>query len=150
MKTSERMSYTQKIRWRERGWWAVLVGLIAYMVVIAELGGGDSRMMTDLAQVFSRTLFISMGWAVYRIVHNRRLLHDRQRLLAQRTEEQDERNQYLHDKSGGVVWDVLFVCLLFTALTLSLFNMPAFYTAFGLLAASLIIKAAAYLYYAHR
>ena len=40
--------------------------------------------------------------------------------------ELDERNQYLHDKSGGIVADILLAILLFVTLTASMFDMAAF------------------------
>ena len=65
----------------------------------------------------------------------------------QMLEETDERNRYLHDKSGGLVLDILLACLLFITLTASLFDMTAFYVSFAILAVALILKAGAYLCY---
>ena len=59
MKTCKHLTYTRKIQWRIRALWLLLTGMLVYMVLIAELGGGDSRMMTPLADKFSRIVFIS-------------------------------------------------------------------------------------------
>lgn len=61
--------------------------------------------------------------------------------------EQDERNQYLHDKSGGAALDILLVLLLFSTVTAALFSMAAFYAVFPLLLAALAIKAGLYALY---
>ena len=143
-----KMSYTDRVTWRTRGLWATLALMLVYMVVIAELGGGDSRMMTPLASVMSRLIFFGgMIWVICRIGHNRRLLKNHSMLRAQRLQELDERNRYLHDKSGGTVMDILLLALLFTTLTTALFNMAAFYTSFAVLVLAAALKAGADLIY---
>ncbi len=149
MKGFDRMSYTDKIKWRIRLLWGVLLLMLVYMVVIGELGGGDSRIMTRLANTASRLIFFGgMAWVIACIVHNRRLLRDRQLLQAQRLKEQDERRQYLHDKSGGAVMDIFLIVLLFATTTTAMFSMPAFYVCYALLWTAIILKGAAYLIYA--
>lgn len=61
--------------------------------------------------------------------------------------ELDERNQYLHDKSGGIVTDILLLFLLFTTTTAGLFNMAAFYTSFAILAVATFLKLTFYWIY---
>ena len=61
--------------------------------------------------------------------------------------EQDERNQYLHDKSGGAALDILLVLLLFSTVTAALFSMAAFSAVFPLLLAALAIKGGLYALY---
>ena len=142
MRNCKRMPYAQIIRWRIRVSYALLVLMLAYMV------GGDSRRMTDLASAVSRLLFFGgFGVVVSRIVHNKRLLRDRARLREQQMREQDERNQYLHDKSGGAALDILLVLLLFATVTAALFSMAAFSAVFPLLLAALAIKAGLYALY---
>lgn len=148
MRNCKRMPYAQIIRWRIRVSYALLVLMLAYMVLVAEMGGGDSRRMTDLASAVSRLLFFGgFGVVVSRIVHNKRLLRDRARLREQQLREQDERNQYLHDKSGGAALDILLVLLLFSTVTAALFNMAAFSAVFPLLLAALAIKGGLYALY---
>lgn len=150
MKTCKSLSYTAQIRWRIRGLWLLLLLMLVYMVVVGELGLGDSRMMTPLAKTASRVLFFGgIGWVVWRLVHNKRLLRDAQLLREQRLREQDERNRYLYDKSGGIVWDVLFVLLWFCTLTLSLIHMPMFYILFALLCCAVALKLGTWLFYRH-
>lgn len=141
-------TYSDKIRWRIRVLWCVLIAMLVYMVVIGETGGGDSRIMTDLANTFSGiTFFGGMIYVTNRIVKNKKLLSNRRLLKEQYKQEEDERNQYLHDKSGGIVMDILLLCLLFVTLTTSLFNMPAFYTSFAILLVAVGLKTIAYIVY---
>ena len=53
-------------------------------------------------------------------------------------------------KSGGIVADILLAILLFVTLTASMFDMAAFYTAFSVLAAAILLKAAAYWFYSRQ
>ena len=145
MKTFKPLSFSDKIRWRNRALGCLLVLMLIYMVIIGEMGLGDSRVMTTLADNVSRIIFFGgMIWVIYKIIRNRKLLKDRQLLKEQMQDEFDERNRYLHDKSGGIVWDVLFVCLLFVTLTTSLVNMPAFYTSLAILTICVILKLVVY------
>jgi len=148
MKKYKQLSFSDKVRWRIRALWLLLMLMLAYMVVIGELHLGDSRIMSSLANDVSRIIFFGgIIWVVYKIVRNKKLLKSPWQLKQQMNEEFDERNRFLHDKSGGIVWDVLFVCMLFITLTTSLTNMPAFYTAYAILCIAIILKAAAYFFY---
>ncbi len=151
MRSFEKLSYTDKIKWRIRILWATLLIMLAYMVIVSELGGGDSRMMTDLAQSVSRIIFFGgIVFVIYRIIHNKKLLKDRFLLKEQMLLELDERNQYLHDKSGGIVVDILLLILLFSTVTAALFNMTAFYLSFLLLLSTVLIKTVTYLVFSRK
>lgn len=146
----KKVTYTNLIRRRIRLLYLLLTAMLVYMVVVTELGGGDSRIMTALARDFSSlTLFGGMAYVISRIVHNKKLLKNRLLLKEQMLTEQDERNQYLHDKSGGIVMDILLVCILFITLTASLFHMGMFYISFAILVLAIALKAGAYYYYSH-
>lgn len=146
----KKVTYTNLIRRRIRLLYLLLTAMLVYMVVVTELGGGDSRIMTALAQDFSSlTLFGGMAYVISRIVHNKKLLKNRLLLKEQMLTEQDERNQYLHDKSGGTVMDILLVCILFITLTASQFHMGMFYISFTILVLAIALKAGAYYYYSH-
>lgn len=70
MKNFKPRTYTQKIQLRIKMSYFLLVLMLIYMVVMGELGG-DSRVMTDLANTISD--FIFLGGIIYtttRIVHN--------------------------------------------------------------------------------
>ncbi len=148
MRNCKAMDYETKIKWRIRILYLLLIAMLVYMVTVVELGGGDSRIMTDLASQFSRIVFFGgMIYVVSRIVHNKKLLGNRLLRKEQMQEETDERNRYLHDKSGGIVLDILLACLLFITLTASLFDMTAFYMSLAILAIAVVLKAGAYLCY---
>ena len=108
-------------------------------------------MMTDLAQSVSRIIFFGgIVFVIYRIIHNKKLLKDRFLLKEQMLLELDERNQYLHDKSGGIVVDILLLILLFSTVTAALFNMTAFYLSFLLLLSTVLIKTVTYLVFSRK
>ena len=145
MRRSRRMTYTEKVQRRIRLLYALLVGMLAYMVMVVELGGGDSREMSEFAQSLSRIIYI-----ISRIIYYKRLLKNRLLLKEKRQKEQDERNQYLHDKSGGWAMDVLLFCLLVITWTTALFNREAFYTSVVILAAASALKFGSYWYASHK
>ena len=148
MKNYKTQNYSEKIRWRMRISWMILILMIIYMIVVAELGGGDSRIVTDLADMVGDIIFFGgIIYVISRIIHNRKLLKNRMLLKEQHLSEQDERNQYLHDKSGGTVMDILMLILLLVTVTASLFNMAAFYTALTILIAAVLLKTGSYLFY---
>ncbi len=148
MKTYKSLSFSAKIRWRNRFLMLLLLFMLAYMILIGELDFGDSRIMSDLAFTVSRIIFFGgMIWVLCKIAKNKKLLRNRLLLQEKLKEEYDEHTQYLYDKSGGIVWDLMLACLLFTTLTTALINMPAFYTALSLLLAAVLFKLTAYLFY---
>ena len=133
--------YSEIIKWRIRGGWFLLILIIAYCIVITELGGGDSRIMTPLAETVSDLIiFGSMIYIGCRIYHNKKLLKYRLKMKESFLTERDERNRYLHDKSGGVVVDLLLIILLFVTTTTALFDMSAFYTSYAILLAAIVLK----------
>lgn len=150
MKKYDKLCYANKIRWRIRISWAILIFMLIYMIIVGETGG-DSRIMTGLAASASRTIFFGgLIYVIYRIYFNKKLLKNRKLLQEKKLLEQDERNQYIHDKSGGIVMDMLLLILLFTTMTSSLFNMAAFYVSITILTTAVCLKAIAYVIYSHK
>jgi len=148
MKNSNNHSFSHKIKLRIRILWVIVALMLAYMVIISELGGGDSRIMTPLAESVSRIIFFGgLIFVCYRIYFNKKLLENRLLLKEKFLDEQDERNQYLHDKSGGIVVDILMILLLFCTVTTALFNMVAFYVSLSVLTATVLLKWVSYIYY---
>lgn len=141
-------SYTRKIKWRIRIQVLILIAMLSYMIFLVEIGGGDSRIMTKLARNVSTLLFFGgMIYFISGIFRNKKLLKNRRLLKEQMETERDERNQYLHEKSGGLVLDILLVCLLFLTWTASLFHMAVFYAFFAVLILAAGLKAAAYYWF---
>ena len=150
MKNLNNHSFSRTIKLRIRILWVIVILMLAYMVIISELGGGDSRIMTPLAESVSRIIFFGgLIFVCYRIYFNKKLLENRLLLKEKFLEEQDERNQYLHDKSGGFVVDVLMILLLFSTVTTALFHMVAFYVSLSVLSATILLKCITYFYYNH-
>ena len=145
------MKNFDKFKWRIRFLWLLIIAMLIYMVVVGETGGGDSRIMTDLAASTSRIIFFGgFIYIVYRIASLKKLLKNRLLLKEQMRLEQDERNQYLHDKSGGVVIDILLVFLLFVTTTCALYNMDAFCVSFIILVVTIALKGASYMIYSRK
>ena len=141
MRRIHEMSHRDKVRWKVRLLWGLIVAMLAYMVVIGETGG-DSRVMTPWAQQFSNMVFFGgLIVVIWRLVYNKRLLKDQLLMRQDAAKKRDEREQYLHDKSGGVAIDILLVCLLFLSMTAAFYNMPAFYMSFATLILTAAIKA---------
>ncbi len=148
MEKYKNLPYRAKVQWRIRCLKVLIVVMIIYMVFIAEMGGGDSRIMTQTAQNISRLLFFGgLLYIICKIRANKKLLNNMQLLKEQMTNEQDERNQYLYDKSGGIVVNILLMVLLFTTFTASLFNMSVFYLSLSILLIIIVLKSTAYYIY---
>lgn len=145
MRKFDSMPYREKIIWRIRLLRVVLFCMLIYMVVVGALGGGDSRMQTDMAETVSRIIYFGgMIYVISQIIRNKKLLQNKKSLKEQQLIEEDERNQYLHDKSGGIVLDILLVILLFAVLTASMFNMAAFNMSGTILLIAIVLKVGAY------
>lgn len=147
MRKYKQLNYTKKIHLRIKMSYVLLVFMLIYMVIMGELGG-DSRIMTNLANFISDCIFFGgIIYIIARIVHNKKLLKNRILLKEQLQNEQDERNQYIHDKSGGLAVDLLLIMELFVTMTTALLNMPAFYTSLVILLVTLFLKAGLYFFY---
>ena len=111
MRNCKRMPYAQIIRWRIRVSYALLVLMLAYMVLVAEMGGGDSRRMTDLASAVSRLLFFGgFGVVVSRIVHNKRLLRDRARCGSSRCASRTSATSTCTTRAAARRWTSCWCC----------------------------------------
>ena len=127
MKIGKQRAYPQTIRWRIRVLWLVLAALAIYMIVGVALGGGDSRVITRFGDMVGDILlFGGMVYVICRIIHNKRLLKHREEMKEQQRQELDERNCYLHEKSGGVVMDVLLIAFMAATMTAAYFNTVVF------------------------
>lgn len=150
MKRFEQMTFAERIRWRIRGQWLLIVLMLAYMVIVGETGG-DSRVMSVHALNVGRIIYFGgFIWIVCRLRRNQKLLDSRHRLKQRMLDEQDERNVYLHDKSGGFAMDAMLMLLLFATLAGAHYDMTAFRVSYALLIAAALLKATTYLYHSKR
>lgn len=148
MRMFDNISFSEKIQWRIRGLRFLLLGMLIYMIVVGELSLGDSRMMTPLAENVSRIIFFGgMILVVWKIRKYKKLLIHKRNLKEKMIQEKDERNRYLYEKSGGIVWDVLFFVQLFLTLTASLMDMTALSFTLCTLVAMILLKTSMYLYF---
>ncbi len=105
--------YVKQIRLRIGCIIVFLAVMIFFMVLSGELGWGDSRYMTSLMRTYSGLSFF--GCLIYLIVYlvrYRKLLHNRELMEESRILEQDEREQMIHDKSGGILVDLGIPCIM--------------------------------------
>ena len=148
MKSYKTKSFKDKIKLRILALRLTIFFMILYMFIIGELGFGDSRKMTDFADTISKIiLFGGMIYVFFRISYNKKLLKDKLLRLDEEIKETDERKKFLHDKSGGVVLDILLLILLFITCTTAFINMTAFYISFAILMITIILKATSYYVY---
>jgi len=122
--------------------------MLAYMIFVGETGGGDSRKITSIEDNISRLIFFGgLGYVIYRLNYNKKLLRNQKLMILQRLKENDERKQFSHAKSGGIVVDILLIALLFTVCTSALLHLPAFGTALAILIFTIMLKVFAYFIY---
>ena len=138
---TSKISYPNIIRWRIRLLWLALAAMLVFMVVIGEIGAHSSRVVTGFAYSGGSLLYwTGVFYTIGRIIINKKLLKDRQRLKAQQLRERDERNQYLHRMSGGWVMDGTLLLCYIAAVAASCWSNAAFYAAFGLLSGAALLK----------
>lgn len=143
-----KLTYTKIIQWRIRLLWLALAVMLAIMVIVGETGGRDSRTMSYFTARGGNGLYWGgLIYVIIRIVMNKKLLKDRLLLKEKQLRERDERNQHLHRMSGGWVMDALLVVSYVAAVVTSCYDNEAFYAAYGLLAAAVLLKSGAYLAY---
>lgn len=147
MKTFKKLSFSEKIQRRNRLLIFLEILMFVYMIVVGELGLGDSRYMSDLADLVSRVIFFcGMIYIFIKIRRNNKLLKNRELLKQQYQLEHEEMRRVIHEKSGGIVWDIVLICQLFITLTTSLTNMASFYSALITLTVMIIAKLVCVLY----
>ena len=148
MKCFDGTTYTKQLRRRLIGWIVMLIIHIAYLVFLSEIGGGDSRIQTrEMHTAMAVIGFGGIAWMTRKIYIIRRLLRNPMMQKEKLINEKDERNRYLHDKSGGDVWDLQLVGLLAVTLTTSMFNREAFFAVSSLLIFSVSLKLGFYLWH---
>lgn len=148
MKSYKNKSFKEKVKLRILMLRATIILMFIYIIILAEMGFGDSRIITGLAQNVSNIIFLGgMIYILRKISYNKKLLQDKLLRLDEEIKEADERKKFLHDKSGGVVVDILLLTLLIITFTTALINMTAFNVSFAILMITIILKATSYYVY---
>ncbi len=143
--TKTKMKFADQIKWRIRILWCMVIALLAYMVIVSETGGGDSRIQTRLAETLGSMMFFGgLIWTGWRIHYHKKLLADRLRLKAQALAERDEYTRMLHLRSGGPVMDAMLLILYIATMTAAMYNMDMFHMAYGLFLAAAALKGGMY------
>ena len=139
-------SYIKKVKVRIVLLWIALILLLVYMIFVGETNGGDSRIQTDLANFVGDICFFGgLLYIAYRIWYYKGLLKSDYKLKRELLDEQDERNKYLYDKSGGIVMDILLIVLIFATMTASMYHMLLFYVLLGVLLIAIFLKIGTFL-----
>ena len=108
MKADSDVNQTKQVKKRIALYWILLVLMFLYIFVALEMGLGDSRKMSVLADVVSRVIiFGGIIFLIAQIVHNRKLLKDANRMQIEFQSKQSEREKLLYEKSGGIVFNIL-------------------------------------------
>lgn len=148
MKNYKNKSFKEKVKLRILMLRTTIILMFIYIIILAEMGFGDSRITTGLSQNVSNIIFLGgMIYILRKISYNKKLLQDKLLRLDEEIKEADERKKFLHDKSGGVVVDILLLTLLIITFTTALINMTAFYISFAILMITIILKATSYYVY---
>lgn len=131
--------------------WTVLALLLVFMVLVGEKGLIDSRYTTDLSRLSYKLLYFGgLIYTIYKIHYNRSLLKNKEKLQQEKILELDERTQWIHEKSGGLVMDILLLCLAAATCVLSFVDINAFNTSVSILLFTVLLKIAAYCYYKNK
>lgn len=151
MRADSEVNQIKQVKKRIALYWILLVLIFLYIFVAGEMGLGDSRKMSELADVVSRVIiFGGIIFLIAQIVHNRKLLKDASRMQLEFQSKQSEREKLLYEKSGGIVFNILFYLLLFVTCTAALANEAAFRVSFLILTITIVLKIAAYAIYSRK
>ena len=143
--------YVKRVKMRIGAYWGLLLLMIIFMVVVGEMGLSDSRVMSALARnVSSYILFGGMIYVITRIVHWNKILKDKYVIQAEFAAEADERKEFLHYKSGGLLFDIMLFALLCITCVTGVSNDVAFRTSFGILLIAVVLKVIGYVVYSRK
>ena len=122
--------------------------IVAYTVIMTELGGGDSRHIPPMVISYGSAILLGgLAYMIGKIIHYSSVLKDKGLLRENMFREKDEYREYLHEKTGGDVWTVSWVLGLIALVTFSAFYPEMFYGAAAVLTCMAVTKAGFYLYF---
>ena len=124
------------------------LSIILFVLIVSLNGGGDSRFLPNYVLQFSSlTIITSLFYLLYRIRVYSSLLKDRFALQQTMYKEKDEYTVFLHDKSGGDVWTVIFVLSTIISVLTGEYSKEAFFASITTTYCILIVKVIFYIYY---
>lgn len=141
-------SFTQKIKKRIHILWLVLIALLILMIAIGEIGIIDSRYTTNMSEIAYKFIYFgSLVYVIYKINYNKKILKNSQKLKEEKIRELDERTQWVYEKSGGIIVDIIILGLTLFTWTLAFIDIFAFNTSIIILFFVVIVKIVSYFYY---
>lgn len=130
---------------------ALLYGLLAlslaYLIAVGETAILDSRTLTQTALNVQRVFFLWQVYIIWRLVRNKKLLREPERLRAHCIQAQDERRVAIFGMAGRKFAPAMLLGLSLAAVTVSFYNLTAFYTLYYTLLAALALWGGLLLYY---
>ena len=134
--------------------WVGLILMLIAMVLVGEGSGTillSGREQTSLAKDVTRMVYFGgLVFVIVRLCHYRNLRKNRLRMEEETLQYYDERRQLIHEKSGGLLVDILLIALMAAVFLLGFVNMAAFETALGVLLVTAGLKIGFYQYYKRR
>lgn len=125
--------------------------MFAYIFAVGEMGLGDSRKMSDLADIVSKIIiFGGVLFVIMKLIYYRKLLKNSSEMPLEHASKPSDREKLLYEKSGGIVFEILFYFLLVVTGTAALANEAAFRVSFLVLIVSIVLKVAAYAVYSRK
>lgn len=143
-----KQSFTQKIKNRIYILWLALIALLILMITIGEVGIIDSRYTTQMSEIAYKLIYFgSLVYVIYKINYNKKLLKNSQKLKEEKIRELDERTQWVYEKSGGIIVDIIILGLTLFTWSLAFIDIFAFNTSVIILFFIVLVKIASYFYY---
>lgn len=141
----------RKIKKRIAIYSALLVLIFVYIFTIGIMGLANNREPSRLASTtILAIIFCGVLFVVIKLVYNRRLLKNTFKISMKLRTELCKRDRLLYEKSGGVVFEILFYFLLFVTGTAALINEAAFRVSFLILIVSTVLKVVTYIIYSSK
>ncbi|GFH95524.1 hypothetical protein IMSAGC003_02074 [Lachnospiraceae bacterium] len=151
MKAGSDGNYASKIKKRIALYVVLLLLIFAYIFAVGEMGLGDSRKMSDLADIVSKLIiFGGVLLVIMKLIYYRKLLKNLSKMSLELQSEPSDREKLLYEKSGGIVFEILLYFLLVVTGTAALANEVAFRVSFLVLTVSIVLKVTAYAVYSRK
>lgn len=130
---------------------ALLVLIIVYIFVIGITGLAKYREPSELASMtILAIIFCGILFVVIKLAYNRRLLKNTFKISMKLRTEICKRDRVLYEKSGGIVFEILFYFLMFVTGTAALIDEAAFRVSFLVLIVSTVLKVVTYIIYSSK
>lgn len=145
MKVNSDGNQTKQVKKRIALYWVFLFLMFLYIYLVGEMGLGDSRKMSDLADMVSKVIiFGGILLIITRIVHYKKLLKDPYRMQMEFPLQADDQKGIWHGINGVTIFKILLYPLLFVTCTAALANETAFQGSLLMLVIYVLVMFAVY------